>query len=151
MFNSQLNLITLRIEKNYIKNLRHEWFQNLTNLKRLYLTYNLIEELPKNIFSPLKKVENIVLGSNMLKVIHSESFGILPNLTEINFYDNMIDAIDENFIDNTRINSLHLGVNSCFSAYISDDSESRSEMRQKLQKCFENYQNMIFGKIFKEH
>ena len=132
---------------NKIKNLKPVWFQTLGNLQFLELYLNEIEELPPNVFSDLKNLTYVTLSYNKLKVIQSVSFGYLTKLTIADFSNNQINAFDEQFIDNTRVMSLVMNINNCVDKHIYDESPMREFMRIELAKCFENYEQIISGKI----
>jgi len=148
IFNSLQSLTILILEFNQFKNIRIEWFLPLGNLKSLWLDYNQIEELPRNIFIPLKNLNMINLNENKFKVIQSDPFRGVANLKEIRIENNKIEAIDESFIDNTGVQRLQIGNNLCVSRNIFDNSTSRMSMRLALQTCFENFEDLLPGKIF---
>ena len=66
-------------------------------------------------------------------------------------YSNQIDGIDERFIDNTGIDRFDVRFNLCVNKSIVDTSVSREAMRTNLQLCFENYEKIKSGKVFKKY
>jgi len=128
-----------------LTHLRVEWFRNLINLKTLNLFSNQLEDLPRNIFNPMQRLRDLNVNFNQLKVIHSDWFGVLPNINSVSFRGNQINAVDERFIDNTGVRWFDMLNNLCVSEIIFDESPSRQQMRDALQTCFINYENLYPG------
>lgn len=139
IFNSLINLETLDLGQNHLRELKVQWFKNLRKLRYLSLYHNSLQELPLNVFNNLDSIIRINLAINTLKVIHSDSFGYLVNLKTVYFFFNLINAIDEKFIDNTGVESLEMTNNECINANVFDNSTSRQLMRSVLQTCLDNY------------
>ena len=99
---------------------------------------NKIKDLPKNVFAHLINLRQLHLDDNQLTTIHSDSFGIHRNLQDIDFENNKINAIDEQFIDNTAVGGVLIGMegNICTNEVI----DARNIMKEKLNNCFKNYQ-----------
>jgi len=123
-------------------------FVSMTDIKALDLSLNKISDLPKNMFSFLVNLEELNLRSNKLTVIHADSFGIHPRLRKINLYKNNIHAIDEKFIDNTKVTTIDMNRNVCSQDRMQDNydhwleiSNHKSNIREVLRTCFENYES----------
>jgi len=148
IFVSLRNLVRLDMDGCQLTHLRVEWFRNLINLQTLNLFSNQLEDLPRNVFNPMQRLIEVDLEFNQLKVIHSNWFGILPSLLALYIRANQINAVDERFIDNTGIYFLGMFNNLCVSETIIDNSPSRQQMRNALQTCFINYENLYPGEYF---
>ncbi|CAH1735855.1 unnamed protein product [Chironomus riparius] len=136
IFNNLENLHILSIQSNGFKSLNPEWFENLKNLGILNLNFNKISDLPKNVFNPLENLQHLWLWANELTVIHSDSFGIHPKLQNIDLKQNKISQINKILFDKVAVSNLDMEIsNFCFRSKIT----SKSDMRKKLKKCFENY------------
>lgn len=136
IFKPLQNLHTLMLNYNKFKSLNPAWFEKLQNLHFLILNFNKISDLPKDVFKPLTKLQYLWLWANELTVIHSDSFGIQPNLHNIDLKQNKINEIDNKLIDNVAVVNLDMEIyNVCFDGKIT----SKSDIKKKLKKCFENY------------
>ena len=136
IFKSLTKLQDLYLNHNQIQALDPACFKHLEQLQFLSIDKNKVSELPKNIFKDLVNLEHLDLNNNQLKSIHSDSFGIHRKLEYLFSNNNRINAIDEKFIDNTAVSNLDMSGNICSQEEIG----KREEMKEKLKKCFENYQ-----------
>jgi hypothetical protein len=68
-------------------------------------------------------------------------------LKRLEVYNNQINAIDEKLIDNSGLEWIDTRNNSCSSKEIADDSTNRDTMRAELRVCFENFENLMAGKV----
>lgn len=146
IFHPLINLYELHLDTNQLTSIKIEWFETLEKLTVLALERNKIEELPRNVFSPLKILNTLALFNNNIKIIHSDSFSVHPSLEIVNLNNNQIDAIDEMFINNTGISTIHMSNNKCANKTITDSTLAREFMRAELKKCFENYEALMAGK-----
>jgi len=135
-FTSLISLEILWLYETKLKTLNFDSFDGLQNLQTLELQGNEISDLPVGVFTQLKNLQELELNSNKLTTIRSDSFGVHNQLTKVYLQDNKINAIDEKFIDNTAVSSLNMTNNICSQL----DTETRSEIKPNLKKCFDNYQ-----------
>lgn len=144
VFKPLVILEQLYIKRNQIVDVKPEWFETLGMLKTLDLSYdtNQIETLPRNVFNPLKNVTYIGLRYQKLTVIHADSLGILISAPRIDFYYNKINAIDAQFIFNTKPSAIIMDYNLCAKLPIIDNSTSKELMFTGLKTCFDNYEAM---------
>lgn len=143
IFKPLISLKILLLNKNKIANLNPALFLNLRDLQRLNLNNNRLAELPVGIFKNLDFLENLKLKANYLTAIHSDSFGNEHDeLATVDISLNKINSIDENFIQSSPISSLDVQGNVCSQEFL----QHRTEIREKLQQCFSNYQKRSSGR-----
>ncbi|XP_070504342.1 coagulation factor IX-like [Chironomus tepperi] len=135
IFESLKNLKTLKLDINKLAILNPDWFKKLESLETLDLSSNEIDELPDNVFSSLYSLKSLNLDHNNLQTISSRSFDPHPQLEAVGFYKNSINAIDQRFIDNTKIKTLNMKGNIC----IDDSKITGRDIKRKLSQCFTNY------------
>lgn len=146
-FRSCSKLTTLGFTNNSLLEIGSDSFATLTELETLMMTYSSIEELPVGIFSPLVNMHTLWIYNNKLRVIRFETFGQLLNLKNVYVSMNEIEAIDENFIDNTGVTYMDLYGNVCINDQVLDFSGSKDKMKKALEICVENYKQIVTGKF----
>lgn len=129
----------LAIENDTISTLRPNLFKSLKSLSSLVLDYTDFQELLNGIFTSLVNLFYISMNGNILRNISSSAYEFRPNLKIARFVNNQISAIDEKFIENTGINYIDLTGNLCINRLITDGSASRSQIKQLLKACFDNF------------
>ncbi|KAL7043529.1 hypothetical protein ACKWTF_001559 [Chironomus riparius] len=136
-------LTFLTLAGNFVSTIHENAFQRNLNLHTLYLLRNQLTTLPENVFQHQQKLNT--LCGNSLTTIRADSFGFLPNLVFADVTFNAINAIDENFINNTDISRIDMRGNFCANKDIFDPSISRDIMRADLRECFNNFQTTMSG------
>jgi hypothetical protein len=119
-----------------------KWFGNLGKIQELYLNNNKIIDLAAGTFGSSDFLTYLSLANNGLTTIKSESFGALPNLATIDLQHNKINEIDEQFINNSGVETLNANGNVC----VDKDIEGRKYIIYELSVCFQNYQ-YLFSKL----
>jgi len=140
IFSPLESLKYLYLGGNKIQSLDSELFKNVHGIELLDLRSNDITDLPKNIFSSLDSLHHLSLDNNKLTIIHSDSFGIHRNLEIIGLSGNKIEAFDEKLFDITALGFLDMHMSVCIENLGYNDNLSIKVMKQKMKKCFKNYQ-----------
>lgn len=143
IFRNLTNLLELYLTKNKLSYLNPSWLKSLSKLRVLHLWGNQFKELPVHIFSPLINLEALSLCTNNLEVIHADSFEGNFKLKRFWFHTNKIDAIDERLLEITTISDIYGNDNPCVDRVgnFTDTSETKSEIKDALSRCFINYKN----------
>ena len=89
------NLYHMNLSFNNIKQLHHNWFNNLINISILDLSYNNIEIIESGIFDKNIKLNYLILVHNNIYKI-SFNFGILEYLYSLDIAYNNLTYLDKN-------------------------------------------------------
>lgn len=116
------------------------WFADMQSLEILHIERNHLQELPTGVFGALNNLRDLYISQNNISMIDSESFGSLARLRTFNAPFNRINGIDPNFFDNAELlNSLSLYGNICNGDIFTNVQNSRDEVRQVIQPCFDRF------------
>ncbi|KAG5667905.1 hypothetical protein PVAND_015870 [Polypedilum vanderplanki] len=95
-----MNLETLKIRKNLIKNIENGAFDSLENLKELNLDKNEIENFSTEVFTKVLNLESFSIENNKIKELNENFCKNLPNLQDFYVRHNKIEKISSKVFEN---------------------------------------------------
>jgi hypothetical protein len=118
--------------------------KELQKIEFLYLDLNKIEVIEAGAFQYLVNLKWIRLRWNKLQSLSDQLFVNNPDLIYIDFFNNEINSIHPNFFDGLqKLKLIDFDYNLCIKSVIGCETcqITQSELKEKLQECFENCQN----------
>ncbi len=100
LFQNLKDLAVLWIGENDITNLEEKTFNGLLKLRSLHIGRNNIEFLPPDIFVDLKNLQRLVLKHNPIKNLNPSIFQNLKNLKHLILVGTLMPSLPENILDN---------------------------------------------------
>lgn len=126
--------------ENDLSALNPSWYADMHSLEILHVERNHLQELPFRVFGALNNLRDLYVYQNNISMIDSESFGSLANLRTFYAPFNRINGIDADFFDNAvELSSLSLFGNVCNGDNFANVQNSRDEVRQVIEPCFDNF------------
>lgn len=146
-FEGLTRLLDLEMANCALHDLNTHWFRDLQFLDRLEVDMNGIIELPTGIFD-LPYLRFLGIAFNRIRVLDSSAFGSsVSSLFSIDAEENEITAIDRRIIENaTGLSALLLTGNSCADANFLNVQDTRDEVLENLQGCFNNFESLLKSK-----
>jgi hypothetical protein len=137
-------LTTLLLSDNTITKVHEHSLVGLNSLENLVLSNNDIEELPKNLLRPAIRLAWIAAGSNKFTKLDGDLFARKYQIYQIDFPQNQINAVSRSFMDNLDIISqIDVRWNACINRlFWIPLTSTLEEMREQLEPCFKNYDNL---------
>lgn len=112
IFSDFVNLNSLNIQKQQIKQIRQNTFERATNLKILDLAYNEISTLGKDSFRGAYHLVDLFLFNNTLQKIDQDTFTYLKNLKSLELQCNRLEVIPKRlFYSLVNLNELYMHKN----------------------------------------
>lgn len=112
IFSDFINLNSVNIQKQQIKQIRQNTFERATNLKILDLSYNEISTLGKDSFRGAYHLVDLFLFNNTLQKIDQDTFTYLKNSKSLELQCNRLEVIPKRLIYNlVSLNVLYLHKN----------------------------------------
>jgi hypothetical protein len=119
--------------------------EEFKKIEFLYLAVNEIESIEPEAFQYLVNLKWVTLGDNKIQSLPDQLFKNNPDLTYIDFYGNKINSIHPSFFDGLqKLKLIDFSENvGCINDKIGCETclITQSELRGKLQGCFDNCSN----------
>lgn len=104
LFEKNVKLLILNLERNLIKRVHRDAFNNLHSLTLINLNHNLLEELDEGIFRNNRNMTNLALKYNNLRRIGADFFRNLKNLKTISMiFNNLTELAESTFVHNKEL------------------------------------------------
>jgi hypothetical protein len=129
---------------NEIKKVDEHAFVGCNYVNEIDLSGNEIEELPMNLLRPVIRLTWFDAGSNSFTKLDGDLFARKYQIYHINFPRNQINAISRSFMNHLAVvNQVDLRWNVCNGRiYVFPSTSTLEEMRDELEPCFVNYDNL---------
>ena len=107
-----INLKTLKLQDNRIKELKINTFNNLIKLEYLYLNNNQITQIEPNTFDGLSSLKELYLGNNIISELKENTFNGLSSLQKLELQNNSINIVKPGVFNGlSSLKELYLGSN----------------------------------------
>lgn len=114
-------------------------FLGLWNLQDLILFGGNLVRFEPNTFSPLPNLRFLEVSWNLIEVLDSRWFANNTLISRINFNYNLIYAVSPNIVEQPGLTNLQLLQNVCVDNVFMINDQTRDQVRQDLDICFNNY------------
>ncbi|KAM0679751.1 hypothetical protein GINT2_002161 [Glugoides intestinalis] len=111
LFDGLVNLKSLRLENNNIKELQPNIFNNLQKLEFLYLSNNKLTEFPEGVLRKLRSLQTLDLSGNEIQSFPIGFFTDLTNLKLLLLSNNKLTEIPSSILSLTNLETLWIASN----------------------------------------
>ncbi|KAM0680901.1 hypothetical protein GINT2_000683 [Glugoides intestinalis] len=111
LFDGLVNLKSLRLENNNIKELQPNIFNNLQKLEFLYLSKNKLTEFPEGVLRKLRSLQTLDLSGNEIQSFPIGFFTDLTNLKLLLLSNNKLTEIPSSILSLTNLETLWIASN----------------------------------------
>lgn len=110
-FENAINLVQLKLTRNYLRRLHSYVFIRASNLTYIELDSNQISEMQDSTFRGLNHLLQVNLDNNLISALTRDTFVGAVNLESLSFERNQISTIDEGTFDLPKLREINLSFN----------------------------------------
>lgn len=140
-FQGAPNLVNMDLLGNQIETINGAAFTGLSSVLQIFLDHNRLQVLPANVFQPLLSLQGLYLSNNQLESLSGRLLAHNNDMRRLEIARNRINAIGRSFLDGTpRLSFFDTVGNNCTNSLWNIGGVTTIEtVRLGLSTCFDNY------------